>query len=62
MLKLGKPKASFNKAIKEIDAYMLDPTVSCVIHSSTAFRSPSQVAGQRNRHDSGSPNHTATNP
>lgn len=31
MLKLGKPKASFNKAIKEIDAFMKDPAVSCVI-------------------------------
>lgn len=28
MLKLGKPKASFNKAIKEIDEYMKDPSVS----------------------------------
>lgn len=28
MLKLGKPKASFNKAIKEIEDFMKDPAVS----------------------------------
>ena len=31
MLKLGKPKASFDKAVNEIEAYMKDPTGSQVV-------------------------------
>lgn len=33
MLKLGKPKASFDKAIEEIEKYMLNPNVSVYLHN-----------------------------
>jgi hypothetical protein len=43
MMKLGKPKASFQKAITEIEAHMNDPNVSLRSASSTTNLSQLQI-------------------
>lgn len=55
MLKLGKPKATFNKAVAEIDEYINDPTVRIFTQAESDWNLHLLLfLGIRDCHDSGS--------